>query len=956
MTADTPLSVGRQYFEPFRDALWNWSGDRCAEIEQFGSVANGKNSFAIPHGRLIAFRQEVKTILEALQPGGWPEFSVLLLLIAACRDNWPEHRRWAEQLCQLFGGEQGSEILAGLEAIHELPKARRETTQAKVELVRFVFGETRDWYPPDRARLAYKYLSKYLPLKTSTVNAAHDSNPFVDPRWPSQRRQLLNGLKRLTPETVELRQETGLDTLVCAAVLPQDTDPATHGARLTAWLNDSELGSAARIARRLISVLSWPRAIGDPDGAPIGGVSDLSNRGELDRLLLSELAHDDDTLPTRIALREALYLRRESPASRPPRRRPILLDAGPRMWGVPRVYGAATVLAIAAAEDTESELTVDVSVADIDGVRTVDLRTRDGVVSLLAALSPRAISADDLLPWLDTVRRSTSPQTVVEPVVVTSFDSADDPEFRAALGRLKLPEYDVVVVDRSGRLETRHFSRRGERVTRAMTLDLDALLSVPNTDASVTTSSSLLTPGIDVYPSILRMRPFPLRLSHQLQNGQVWPDGGGGLLCLATERRLMWWNSRQFGAIEFAERIPVGRVIAWRNIQESWENNEPLPRYSWSLVGSQTGWWLLMVDLWEQTVATRQLQSEFRIGDPQVQGLLIGESVFLLRPDLGQIELLSSTDGKLIERSHGEPFHFYGNRWLRFGDRFKKLCEVEGWAGPIGYVNGIEIVAIEFPSPDTIMYVDQLDNSGDKEQPTITLRRKGNQLWLQSGEEVFGSADLRSPRIDFAHQYEDLITVTADLVGPDNLRRPRGTPTTLITDLLCPSEWNLAFATAKQALFQQLAKRASPRHTLRHKFSAIGLGDGGVWLRASSKGNWWGFEFGPLGGWLNLRPHSTTALNVFAFEQFKWPGSPYHFRRTTLPNGTQVWLDSRGLLHLLPADGGVEATIVLDEKHLAGWCSDGTLWGDPYYTGADDAGDPLGIWRSRLTPLFGVVR
>ena len=40
--------------------------------------------------------------------------------------------------------------------------------------------------------------------------------------------------------------------------------------------------------------------------------SDISNRGPLDRLLLSESAHDDLTLAVRIALNEALYLRRES--------------------------------------------------------------------------------------------------------------------------------------------------------------------------------------------------------------------------------------------------------------------------------------------------------------------------------------------------------------------------------------------------------------------------------------------------------------------------------------------------------------------------------------------------------------------------------------------------------------------------------------------------------------------
>ena len=39
--------------------------------------------------------------------------------------------------------------------------------------------------------------------------------------------------------------------------------------------------------------------------------------GDFDRLLVSELAHDDLTLSVRIALNEALYLRREAPARDP---------------------------------------------------------------------------------------------------------------------------------------------------------------------------------------------------------------------------------------------------------------------------------------------------------------------------------------------------------------------------------------------------------------------------------------------------------------------------------------------------------------------------------------------------------------------------------------------------------------------------------------------------------------
>ena len=79
-----------------------------------------------------------------------------------------------------------------------------------------------------------------------------------------------------------------------------------------------------------------------------GGVADITNRGPLDRLLLSELAHDDLTLAARVALNEALYLRREPPMREPPGALGLLLDSGVRLWGIPRVLATAVALALIA--------------------------------------------------------------------------------------------------------------------------------------------------------------------------------------------------------------------------------------------------------------------------------------------------------------------------------------------------------------------------------------------------------------------------------------------------------------------------------------------------------------------------------------------------------------------------------------------------------------------------------
>ena len=135
-----------------------------------------------------------------------------------------------------------------------------------------------------------------------------------------------------------------------------------------------------------MAVVHLPRKISESDELPMGGVSDITNRGPLDRLLTSELAHDDTTLALRVATNEALYLRRETPPKTPTPRRLILIDVGIRMWGVPRVFAAATAMALTATADAHAgALTFRVHG---DRVEAADLTTRQGLVGHLSVLEP----------------------------------------------------------------------------------------------------------------------------------------------------------------------------------------------------------------------------------------------------------------------------------------------------------------------------------------------------------------------------------------------------------------------------------------------------------------------------------------------------------------------------------------------------------------------------------------
>jgi ribosomal protein L7/L12 len=83
-----------------------------------------------------------------------------------------------------------------------------------------------------------------------------------------------------------------------------------------------------------------------PSEQPLGGVSDLSNRGSFDRLLVSEFANDDLLFMSRLANNEALYLHREMPPITDKMDRVILIDVSLNAWGTPKTLAHAIYLAI----------------------------------------------------------------------------------------------------------------------------------------------------------------------------------------------------------------------------------------------------------------------------------------------------------------------------------------------------------------------------------------------------------------------------------------------------------------------------------------------------------------------------------------------------------------------------------------------------------------------------------
>lgn len=516
--------------------LWVW--DEKAEAVQWAT------------GLTIGFREEFIAVIERLSQGGLPPFGAIVLLMAACRNEpsgWKTTDRYEKTISQELKSlflhlrrinvkVQHPRLLLGLEAVHELPECFRTPLKAKVALVHEILGSVKD---RDRPR----EIPDCFVAVHQRVFSPVTSRRGID--------ALAEGLSRFDAKTWPTRFRTGVDETPAAAeelLLPPNAPAVAETVRrlIEELQQDRELSSVAAAARHLLAVAHLPRPMGSREQLPIGGVSDVSNRGSLHQLLTAELANDDFTLAMRITQGEALYLRREDPPTPPPGDRVIVIDAGLRMWGVPRVFAASVGLALAATTARNGEW----KAFRVEGDERfpIDFGCREGLLQHLERLSP-SLSP---MPAFQEIYREAAKEAVREIVLIAAEETTVDPEFVADLPTERGPTLFVASVSRSGEFKLREPRKRGSEPIAVAQLDVSSLATVNRRPLDVKTASRL--------PPIFAERPFPLLFSCQPHCRHAVKHPAGGIAGLVGNGRLMHWPDPKWGAVELAAHTGRGDI------------------------------------------------------------------------------------------------------------------------------------------------------------------------------------------------------------------------------------------------------------------------------------------------------------------------------------------------------------------------------------------------------------
>lgn len=539
--------LARYWLSPAQGSFWRWSDD--------GEVVCWEG------GGTLVFRQELRKIVSALAADGLPPVNALFLLLGACRKDWRNPPGGIGQMAGHLLASTMDDRLRWLRQVFEhlddvsTVVGGRMPTEHKVALVLAVFEDAARMSPEpshEVNRLLSGSSTELFQLRENEVEPRDDWWP--DLRW------IRFGLETIDLDRLDELSRTGLDRLPVPAEEIESPEAASVRQLLASLENDEELAGLVRLTKRLMAAISLPRSISDPDELPVGGISDISNRGAFDRLLLSELASDADVLMTRVALNEALYLRRESPPQMPPESRLILVDGGIRMWGLPRVYATATALALAAHADAVTQ--VQILTARGTRVEPFTFRTREDLVTHMEWLATEAHPGNALA----ALQRELDESESAGVILVTSPDVLADPDFRRSLDEADFPECHVVAVSRSGDFELSVRRAGGSKVLTRLKLELESILEPTQTSDQQKRSRPMVREDLDPsLPALLSVHPFPFRLPHSLQPGKFWQVGTGdvGVLSISHDRRLTLWGTHGRGPELLYDGLPPGEVI-WR--------------------------------------------------------------------------------------------------------------------------------------------------------------------------------------------------------------------------------------------------------------------------------------------------------------------------------------------------------------------------------------------------------
>ncbi|MDR6923020.1 hypothetical protein [Chryseobacterium sp. 2987] len=348
-----------EYFQSYQNYFWEWTTDKDVP-DPTGYHEN--NLIIIPNVGAVAYRPYIMEILKELMLQGFPPFGALLLVLYASQDgylNLDGIYYYLNKVQTESKEEVRLDIESGFKFLENLKNLgpRYKTGQNRIMLLQTLFRHT--------PRLVRSSTSADMILK----GFARRPHSLAD---SAEKKELTDAVKIKDIRTLAILNEKfpSVESIINVMkgtvdipeledeVAEEETTVETNKDFIQELIEEPKTFQVGSLIKRIWSGLKIPMRHLSPGEQPIGGISDMTNKGELHRMLLSEFANEDDVFMNRVANNEALYIQREIPPEENIFERIILIDTSIKNWGTPKVLAFASAIAVIKHPKAHSECKV----------------------------------------------------------------------------------------------------------------------------------------------------------------------------------------------------------------------------------------------------------------------------------------------------------------------------------------------------------------------------------------------------------------------------------------------------------------------------------------------------------------------------------------------------------------------------------------------------------------------
>ncbi|MDF2553042.1 MAG: hypothetical protein K0R77_2317 [Chryseobacterium sp.] len=347
-----------QYFQSYKDYFWEWTTDEDVPDD---TVYHENNLISIPNVGAIVYRPYVIEVLKELQPQGLPPFGALLLVLYAIQDGYLNLDGILYHIKRIqldyidvekLNINEGIKFLENLRALGN----KYKKGQNKIVLLQTVFAHSPVVASPVNADLMLRVYAKrsYIIAESANKKELQDSVIIKDIRTLA-----ILGSKFPTTESIIKAMKNDVETPELEdEVVQEETTVETDKDFIQELIEEPKTFQIGSLIKRIWSGLKIPMRHLSPGEQPIGGISDMTNKGDFNRMLLSEFANEDEVFMNRVANNEALYIQREIPPEENIFERIILIDTSLKNWGTPKVLAFASAIAVIKHPKAHSECKV----------------------------------------------------------------------------------------------------------------------------------------------------------------------------------------------------------------------------------------------------------------------------------------------------------------------------------------------------------------------------------------------------------------------------------------------------------------------------------------------------------------------------------------------------------------------------------------------------------------------